>query len=69
MPHLLWHGTSFYNGHLRGPVTLTPVAELLAVELSLPVLTKSRLGFERPSFGMRDERSITDCANTAAIWN
>ena len=69
VPHLLWHGTSFYNGHLRGPVTLTPVAELLAVELSLPVLTKSRLVFERPTFGMRDERSITDCANTAAIWN
>ena len=22
-----------YNGHLRGPVTLTPIAELLAVEL------------------------------------
>ena len=21
MPHLLWHGTSVYNGHLRGPVT------------------------------------------------
>ena len=26
------------NGRLRGPVTLTPVAERLAVELSLPVL-------------------------------
>ena len=25
-------------GHLRGPVTLTPNAERLAVELSLPVL-------------------------------
>ena len=25
-----------YNGHLRGPVTLTPVAECLAVELLLP---------------------------------
>ena len=24
-------------GHLRGPVTLTPIAERLAVELSLPV--------------------------------
>ena len=33
-PHLLWHG---YNGHLQGPVTLTPIAERLAVELSLPV--------------------------------
>ena len=33
VPHLLWHKTSVYNGHLRGPVTLTPVAERLAVEL------------------------------------
>ena len=39
VPHLLWHGASVYNGHLRGPVTLTPIAERLAVELSLPVLT------------------------------
>ena len=28
-----------YTGHLRGPVTLTPIAERLAVELSLPVST------------------------------
>ena len=31
--HLLWHGTSVYNGHLRGPATLAPVTERLAVEL------------------------------------
>ena len=30
---------SVYNGHLRGPVTPTPIAERLAVKLSLPVLT------------------------------
>ena len=30
---------SVYNDHLRGPVTLTPIAERVAVELSLPVLT------------------------------
>ena len=35
-PHLLWHGASVYNGDLQGPVTLTPIAERLAV--SLPVL-------------------------------
>ena len=35
--HLLWQGTSVYNGHIRGPMTLTPIAERLAVELSLPV--------------------------------
>ena len=28
-----------YNGHLRGPVPLTPVAERLTVKLSLPVFT------------------------------
>ena len=38
VPNLLWHGTSIFNGHLREPVTLTPIAERLAVELSLPVL-------------------------------
>ena len=25
VPHVLWHGASVYNGHLRGPVTLTPI--------------------------------------------
>ena len=39
VPHLLWHGASVFNGHLRGPVTLTPIAERSAVELSLPVFT------------------------------
>ena len=40
---------SVLNGHLRGPVTLTPIAERLAVELSLPAFEDfglSRLGFE-----------------------
>ena len=32
VPHLLWHRPAVYNGHLRGPVTLTPVAKHLAVE-------------------------------------
>ena len=39
VPHLLRHGPTVCNGHLRGPVTLTPVAERLAVEPSLPVFT------------------------------
>ena len=39
VPHLLWHGTSVYNSHLRGPATLTPIAERLEVELSLLVIT------------------------------
>ena len=35
VPHLLWHGASVYKCHLRGRVTLTPIA----VQLSLPVFT------------------------------
>ena len=31
--HILWHGASVNDGHLRGPVTLTPIAERLAVEM------------------------------------
>ena len=48
MPHLLRHGPSVYNGHLRGAVTLTPNAERLPVELSLPVFYDrlSRTGIE-----------------------
>ena len=46
VPHLLRHGPTVYNGHRRGPVTLTPVAERLAVELSLPVFYD--LGLSRP---------------------
>ena len=53
--HLLWYGTSVYNGHLREPMTLTPIAERLAVELSL--LGLSRLGFEQLTFRLRGERS------------
>ena len=39
VPQLLRHGASVYNGHFRGPVTLTFIAERLAVELSLPDFT------------------------------
>ena len=39
VPLPLWHGPTVYNGHLRGPVTLAPVLERLAVELSLPSFT------------------------------
>ena len=47
VPQLLWYGESVYSGHLRGPVTLTPISERLAVELSLPVFL--RLEFEHPT--------------------
>ena len=38
VPDLLWREASVYNGHLRGPVTLTLNAERLAVEPALPVV-------------------------------
>ena len=60
VPHLLWHRASVCNGHLRGSMTLTPIAEPLAMELSLPVfndLSQSRLGFKHPTFCMQGERS------------
>ena len=47
MPHLLRHGPTDYNGHLRGPVTLRPVVERLAEELSLPVATGDRTPISR----------------------
>ena len=37
VPHLLWHGPTLYKDHLWRPVTLTPVAKHLALELSLTV--------------------------------
>ena len=39
VPHLMWDGTSIYNGYLRGPVTLAHVTERVAVDLTLPILT------------------------------
>ena len=51
VPHLLWQGASVYNGHLRGPVTLTPNARGLAVELLLPAFT---------TLVCRDQRSNPD---------
>ena len=39
VPNLLCYGASIYNGQLQGPVTITRIAERLAVEVSLPVFT------------------------------
>ena len=59
--------TSVNDGHLRGPLTLTPVVKRLAVELSLPVLRLYRLEFKHPTFRMRGN-ALTDCATSAAVW-
>ena len=31
--HLMWHNISIYNGHLRGPVTLTSISKHLAITI------------------------------------
>ena len=51
MPHLVRYGPQ-YNGHLRGPVTLTTIAERLAVDLSLPSCFYD-LGLSRPGVEAR----------------
>ena len=63
--HLLSHGASIYNGHLRGPGTLTPIVERLAVELSLPVF--ATLGFEHPTFHLQGERFSPLCHRRGPI--
>ena len=59
VPHLLWHGISVYNSHIWGPMTLTPVVEHLAEELSLPDLTNKSVATvgRTPISRMRGERS------------
>ena len=49
------------NGHLRGPMTRTPIAERLAVDMSEPgffYLGLLRMRFEHPTFRLRGKRSI-----------
>ena len=60
VPHLLWHRASVYTDHLRWPVTLTPIAERLSVELLLPVFTTwvcRGWEFEHQTFRLRGTRS------------
>ena len=65
VPNLLWHGVSVYNGHLRGPVTLTPIAERLAVDLSPPVLTTVFRGWDSNSQPSAcEENALTNSATT-----
>ena len=66
VPHLLWHGASVY---LRGPVTLTPIAERLAVEQSLPIFTtKVCRGWDsntQPS--AFEANALAHCATAAVV--
>ena len=57
-------GASIYNGHLQEPVTCTPVAEHLAVELSLPVFTTlvCRGWDSNTKHSACESNALTDCA-------
>ena len=44
-----------FTAHDRGPVALTPIAERLAAELSLPLLP--HMGFEQLTFRLQGECS------------
>ena len=57
LPHLLSHGTSVYNDLVQGPVTLIPVAEHLAVELSLPAFMTFRM----------PDKALSYCATVAVF--
>ena len=62
VPHLLWHWISVYNSHLQETVTLTPIAERLTVELSLPVITT----YTQPTaYGAN---ALTHCATATAHY-
>ena len=69
VPHLLWHGATVYNGNFRGPVTLTPFAERLVVQMSLPVFTtKVCRGWDSNTEPSACEaNTLTRCA-TAAVF-
>ena len=69
VPHLLWHGASYYNCYLRGSVTLTPIAECLAVELSLPVFkSKVSRGLDsKTKLSACEAKTLTHCATAAVM--
>ena len=69
VPHLLWHGASVYNCHLRGSVTHTPITErLAAVSTCFYDLGLSLLGFEHPTFRLWGKRSISIFRNKIYDW-
>ena len=62
MPHL--HEAYVYYGYLRGPVTLTPTADRLAVELLLPGFTRVCRAWD--SITQPSACALTHCATAAA---
>ena len=67
--HLLWHEPTLFNCHLRGPVTHTPVAERLAVELSLPVFKTQVCRYRGSSPDIQHARRTLHLYATAAVNN
>ena len=60
VPHLLWHGASVYNGHLRETRdTHTYCRAFSSGALTVCFYDRSRLGFKHPTFRLRGE-----CSNT-----
>ena len=63
----LWQGAFIYNGRLRGHVTLAPVAERLAVELSPSLLRLCYVDLNtKPS--ACETNALTDCATTVVLY-
>ena len=62
--------TSVYSGHILGPVTLTPIAERLAVDLSLPVFTTyvCRDWDSKSQRSACEANALSDCGTAAVVW-
>ena len=65
--HLLRHKASVYNGHQWGPVKLAPVADRLAVDMSLPVLQLRSVATGNTYPSSWKANALTDCATAADI--
>ena len=59
--HVLWHGASVYNGHLRDTHTYWRVFCSGAVTTCFYGLSLPRLGFENPTFRLRDSDLMFTC--------
>ena len=69
VPHLVWHGASVYKGHIRGPVTLTPIAERLAMMMSLPFLriSSDAAGIRTPNIPVARPTLLPSTAAVAPV--
>ena len=65
VPQLLWHGASFYKGHLRGPLTITPISRAFSSE----AVTKGRWMRHSRKTLMTLEFSFPDWINVNQTWH